>query len=106
MEFLGENEFVLSSKDKTEIVLFVLQFLFAIVVPSHLRGIVVVIFGIILYAMILIDWKENGFNLIRDRKLEHIKVIPLLRYQIAYIAIITLFLIIGIPLSIVSIFSI
>ena len=57
IEFLGENEFVLSSKDKTEIVLFSLQFLLSFMLPQNLRGIVVVGFGIILYAMILYDWK-------------------------------------------------
>ena len=57
---------------------------------------------IILYAMILFDWKENGFNIIRDRKLDHVKVIPLLRYQIAYISIITIMILIGIPLFVAT----
>lgn len=99
-EFLGEKEFVLSSKDKTEIFLFALQFIMFLIFPSSMRGGIAVVFGIILYAMILFDWKESGFNLIRDRKLDHIKVIPLLRYQIAYISIITVMMLIGIPLTV------
>ncbi|MGN0582525.1 MAG: hypothetical protein ACI4KB_07460, partial [Oscillospiraceae bacterium] len=94
-EYLGEKEFVLSSKDKTEIVLFAVQFILFLIMPKSVRGIVSVILGIILYIMILLDWKESGFNIIRDRKLDHVKVIPLLRYQIAYISIITIMLLIG-----------
>lgn len=101
-EYLGEKEVVLSSKDKTEIILFAVQFLLFLFLPKSLRGGVSVVFGIILYAMILFDWKENGFNIIRDRKLDHVKVIPLLRYQIAYISIITIMILIGIPLFVAT----
>ena len=66
-----------------------------------IRNIVAVVLGIILYILILVDWKESGFNLFRDRKLDHVRVIPLLRYQIAYISIITVMLIIGIPLAVI-----
>lgn len=101
-EYLGEKDIVLSSKDKTEIILFAIQFCLFFFLPKSLKGGVFVVFGIILYAMILFDWKESGFNIIRDRKLDHVKVIPLLRYQIAYISIITVMLLIGIPLSVVT----
>ncbi|MBR3023297.1 MAG: hypothetical protein IKH71_02470 [Oscillospiraceae bacterium] len=100
IEYLGEKEFVLSQRDKSEIILFLLQFVLFLALPK-IRSIVSVVLGIILYALILVDWKESGFNLIRDRKLDHIKVIPLLRYQIAYISIITVMLIIGIPLTVI-----
>jgi len=100
-ECFGEKEFVLSKRDKTEIALFALQFLMFIAFP-RIRGAVAVVLGIVLYALILIDWKESGFNLIRDRKLDHVKVIPLLRYQIAYISIITVMMIIGIPLTVLT----
>ena len=100
IEYLGEKEFVLSQRDKSEIILFLLQFVLFLALPK-IRSIVSVVLGIILYALILVDWKESGFNLIRDRKLDHIKVIPLLKYQIAYISIITVMLIIGIPLTVI-----
>lgn len=98
-ECFGEKEFVLSKRDKTEIALFALQFVLFIIFPG-IRGAVAVVLGIVLYALILVDWKESGFNLIRDRKLDHVKVIPLLKYQIAYILIITVMLLIGIPLTV------
>lgn len=100
IEYLGEKEFILSSKDKAEILLFLLQLILFLVLPSSIRGEVSVLCGIFLYAMILFDWKESGFNLIRDRKLDHEKVIPLLKYQIAYISILTIMMIIGIPLTV------
>ncbi len=99
-EYLGEKEFLLSQRDKSEIILFLLQFVLFLAIPK-IRNIVAVVLGIILYILILIDWKESGFNLFRDRKLDHVKVIPLLRYQIAYISIITVMLIIGIPLTVI-----
>lgn len=102
IEFLGEKDFVLTSKDKTEIILFALQFILFWIVPATSRGLFMVVSGIILYAVILNDWKENGFNIIRDRKLEHTKVIPLLKYQIAYIVVMTIFLVIGIALLIIT----
>ena len=101
-EYLGEKEFVLSSKDKAEISIFALQFILFFTVPYNIRGIITVLFGIILYVMILLDWKNSGFNLIRDRKMEHSKVIPLLRFQVAYVFIISVMLVIGIPLSFIS----
>lgn len=100
-ECCGEKEFVLSRRDKAEIALFVLQFVLFLVLPG-IRGAVSVILGIVLYAFILADWKESGFNLIRDRKLDHVKVIPLLKFQIAYISIITVMLLIGIPVTLLN----
>lgn len=98
-ECFGEKEFVLSKRDKAEIAAFALQFILFLVFPG-IRGIVAVVLGIALYAMILYDWKESGFNLFRDYKLDHVKVIPLLRYQIAYISIMTLLFLLGIVLKI------
>lgn len=100
-ECFGEKEFLLSKRDKAEIAICALQFAMFIFFPA-IRGAVAVILGIVLYTLILIDWKESGFNLIRDRKLDHVKVIPLLKYQIAYISAITVMLAIGIPLVIIS----
>ncbi len=101
-EYFGEKEFILSAKDKVEIVLFALQFILFLVLPGSIRGTAAVVFGIILYAMILLDWKDSGFNLIRDRKLDHVKVIPLLRYQIAYILSISVMIVIGLILAVMT----
>lgn len=101
-EYLGEKEFILAPKDKFEIFLFLLQILLFFVLPEKSRGTGMIIFGVIMYILILYDWKVNGFNLFRDRKLDHSKVIPLLRYQIAYIFIMTLFIVAGIILAILN----
>ena len=61
-----------------------------------------IISGVILYVMILCDWKASGFNLFRDRMLYHSKVIPLLRYQIAYVSVITCFMVIGAIIYVIS----
>ena len=101
-EFLGEKEFSLAPKDKLQIFILLVQILTFFIVPHKIRGVLMVVFGVILYALILIDWKANGFNLFRDWRLDHSKVIPLLRYQIVYIIMITLFAVIGIAMAIMS----
>lgn len=101
-EFLGEKGFVLSVKDKIEILIFLIQLFLFFTVSSDKRGIPMVCIGIILYVMILLDWRSSGFNLFRDKKLNHSKVIPLLRYQIAYILVITALSAIGVAIMILS----
>lgn len=101
-ECLGEKDFKLTSKDKTEILIFLLQLILFFIVPKEAKGFTMIISGIILYIMILYDWKSSGFNLFRDRKLYHSKVIPLLRYQITYVLVITCFMIIGVIVYIIS----
>ena len=101
-ECLGEKGFVLSAKDKIEIMIFLIQLILFFIVSSGKRGIPMVCIGIILYVMILLDWRSSGFNLFRDKKLYHSKVIPLLRYQIAYILVITALSAIGIAVMILS----
>ncbi|MBE6842612.1 MAG: hypothetical protein E7510_07250 [Ruminococcus sp.] len=101
-ECLGEKAFKLGSKDKTEIFIFLLQLLLFFIVPKEAKGFTMIISGVILYVMILCDWKSSGFNLFRDRKLYHSKVIPLLRYQIAYVSVITCFMVIGAIIYVIS----
>ncbi len=101
-ECLGEKEFKLSQKDKMEILIFLLQLILFFILPKEIKGVSMIISGFILYVMILCDWKSSGFNMIRDRKLYHTKVIPLLRYQIAYVSAMTVFIAIGTIIYIVT----
>ncbi len=101
-ECLGEKEFILAPKDKFEIFLFLLQILLFFVLPGDTRGTAMIISGVIMYILIVYDWKVNGFNIFRDRKLDHSKVIPLLRYQIVYIFIMTIFIALGIVLVVLN----
>lgn len=101
-EFLGEKEFSLAPKDKLQICILFAQIISFFAVSPGRRGIVMIIFGIIMYLLILTDWKANGFNLFRDWKLDHSKVIPLLKYQIVYIIAVTLFLIAGIIMTVMT----
>ncbi len=101
-EYLGEKEFILAPKDKFEILLFLVQILLFFILPGDARETAMIISGIIMYILILYDWKVNGFNLFRDRKLDHSKVIPLLKYQIAYFFIMTLFIVAGIILAVLN----
>lgn len=102
IEHFGEKEFVLTQKDRLEIILFILQFVLFLILPKSCKGILMVAIGIILYIMIISDWKANGFNVFRDRKLYRSKVMPFLKYQFVYITIMTMIIILGVAILTIS----
>lgn len=101
-DYLGEKSFKFSVKDKVEIFIFMIQIILFFLVPSNYKSVATIITGVILYFTILYDWKKNGFNLFRDKSKYLVNVIPLLRYQIAYISVISVFMVVGIVLSLLS----
>ncbi|MDO5558664.1 MAG: hypothetical protein Q4F95_03605 [Oscillospiraceae bacterium] len=105
MECLGEKEIVLTKRDRSEILIFLLELIMMFVMPASIRPLAMILSGLVLGLIILLDWKENGFNLFRDKKQDHINVLPLLRFQIAYVLLIGIFVIIGIIVFFISVFN-
>lgn len=101
-DYLGEKSFKFSTKDKVEIFIFIIQIMLFFIVPKDYKSLATIITGVVLYFTILYDWKKNGFNLFRDKSKYLVNVIPLLRYQIAYISVISVFMVVGIVLSLLS----
>lgn len=105
MECLGEKPIVLTPRDRSEILIFILELIILFVVPASIRSVPIILAGLALCLLILLDWKENGFNVFRDKKQDHISVLPLLSFQIAYVFLIAAFFIIGLIIFIISVFN-